>query len=308
MMSVINLSSPSTLHINVSVRHAVPTFTVKNDALIWVRRGEKRLFDGVNHIKVAAGSVTLLPRNTAWSLVNDPLMEGVYAADALEFGDSALSLFYEKHARDFSSSTVKPGVMFAVDLQLSEALADCFESQRSSNCSNRLKVHKVIEILILLAERGYVFVPRTTLNLKEQVVRLVANTPHGDWSINKIAKTLHISESTLQRKISSFGITVHALINEVRLDFALSLLQSTDLPIGEISRRCGYESHSRFTAAFRQHFGYAPSYLRSAIARDEKTEIEQKLNEFAQSTFPVQVIIESPFTKEKSHDSHTFPP
>jgi AraC-like DNA-binding protein len=278
MMSVINLSSPSTLHINVSVRHAVPTFTVKNDALIWVRRGEKRLFDGVNHIKVAAGSVTLLPRNTAWSLVNDP------------------------------SSTVKPGVMFAVDLQLSEALADCFESQRSSNCSNRLKVHKVIEILILLAERGYVFVPRTTLNLKEQVVRLVANTPHGDWSINKIAKTLHISESTLQRKISSFGITVHALINEVRLDFALSLLQSTDLPIGEISRRCGYESHSRFTAAFRQHFGYAPSYLRSAIARDEKTEIEQKLNEFAQSTFPVQVIIESPFTKEKSHDSHTFPP
>ena len=115
-----------------------------------------------------------------------------------------------------------------------------------------------------------------------------------------------MSESTLQRKISSFGVTVHALINEVRLDFALSLLQSTDLPVGEISRRCGYESHSRFTAAFRQHFGYAPSYLKSLNAKDGKTKIEQNLNDLAQSNFPVQVIIDTPFTNEKSIDVQTF--
>jgi transcriptional regulator GlxA family with amidase domain len=43
---------------------------------------------------------------------------------------------------------------------------------------------------------------------------------------------------------------------------AMSLLQGTSLQVSEIALRCGYDSHSRFTAAFRQRFGYPPSHLR----------------------------------------------
>jgi AraC-like DNA-binding protein len=46
------------------------------------------------------------------------------------------------------------------------------------------------------------------------------------------------------------------------MSLALSQLQSTTLPIGEIASRCGYLSGSRFTARFREHYGCLPKTVR----------------------------------------------
>jgi hypothetical protein len=70
------------------------------------------------------------------------------------------------------------------------------------------------------------------------------------------------SASTLQRRLGEEGESVSASVREVRLQVAMSLLQGTGLQVSEIALRCGYDSHSRFTAAFRQRFGYPPSHLR----------------------------------------------
>ena len=51
-------------------------------------------------------------------------------------------------------------------------------------------------------------------------------------------------------------------MRDVRLEAALALLQGSGLQVSEISARCGYGSHSRFSAAFRKRFGFAPSHLR----------------------------------------------
>ena len=48
----------------------------------------------------------------------------------------------------------------------------------------------------------------------------------------------------------------------MRLETGLVLLQSSALQVSEIAARCGYESHSRFSAAFRERFGFSPSQLR----------------------------------------------
>ena len=56
--------------------------------------------------------------------------------------------------------------------------------------------------------------------------------------------------------------TVRQIVEEVRMAVALSQLQSTRLPIGEIALQCGYLSSSRFTARFRQHYGCLPKTLR----------------------------------------------
>jgi transcriptional regulator GlxA family with amidase domain len=51
------------------------------------------------------------------------------------------------------------------------------------------------------------------------------------------------------------------------METALTLLQSSRLPIGEIAQRCGWESHSRFSAAFQERWGFAPSVLRAGLAQ-----------------------------------------
>jgi len=176
---------------------------------------------------------------------------------------------------------------------LAPPLSSCFETQRSATSSLRLKIHKVVEILILLAERGYPFLPRDTLTLPDQVRRVVGQAPHEDWKSSRIAMHFHISESTLRRRLQEYGVTTHEVLNEVRLGTALTLLQTTDLQIGEISRRCGYESHSRFTATFRQHYGYPPSYLRNSRSTESEAKNEQHLTEFAQQTLNETMMIDS---------------
>jgi transcriptional regulator GlxA family with amidase domain len=43
------------------------------------------------------------------------------------------------------------------------------------------------------------------------------------------------------------------------------MLQTSDLSVGEVAQHCGWESHSRFTAAFQQRWGVAPSVVRARM-------------------------------------------
>lgn len=54
------------------------------------------------------------------------------------------------------------------------------------------------------------------------------------------------------------GISVHAYLKNYRMKQAEVLLCETSQPVGEISRRVGYESHSKFSRAFCQYSGLSP--------------------------------------------------
>lgn len=295
-----NLTGPVALRISAVVRHSVPSLNVRNDTLIWVRSGSKILFNGANQITIPKDTIVLLPRDSQWSLVNDPRGQKSYEADVLEFGDLALIVFFQGYGSDFPISRIEPGTSINVDDRLAKSLSACFETQCSATSSLRLKIHKVVEILILLAERGYSFSPRDKLTLPDQVRRIVGQAPHEDWKSSRVAKHFHISESTLRRRLQEFGVTTHEILNEVRLATALTLLQTTNLQIGEISHRCGYESHSRFTATFRQHYGYPPSYLRNSPPTEGDAKNEQHLTEFAQQTLTKTMMIDPTLSKGDS--------
>ena len=66
-----------------------------------------------------------------------------------------------------------------------------------------------------------------------------------------LAEAFAISASTLQRRLAAEHTTASDVVRDVRLETALALLHGTSLHVGEIAARCGYESHSRFSAAFR---------------------------------------------------------
>ncbi|WP_226860676.1 helix-turn-helix transcriptional regulator [Dickeya dianthicola] len=70
-------------------------------------------------------------------------------------------------------------------------------------------------------------------------------------------------QCTLNRRLSQEGNTIAACVRETRLEAAMALLQSSDRPVAAIALDVGYESHSKFTAAFRRRFGVVPSALRN---------------------------------------------
>ncbi|QJQ07167.1 helix-turn-helix transcriptional regulator [Undibacterium piscinae] len=101
-----------------------------------------------------------------------------------------------------------------------------------------------------------VFSRASELSWAERVRRMVAQRPQAAWSVNELAASFNLSASTLRRRLDGEGSTLSDCVREVRLETALLLLQSTLLPISDIAYRSGYASHSRFSAAFRERFGF----------------------------------------------------
>jgi AraC-like DNA-binding protein len=51
-----------------------------------------------------------------------------------------------------------------------------------------------------------------------------------------------------------------------RMNMALTWLREDDAPIGDLSRRLGYQSEAAFSRAFKRHVGVAPGAARRDAA------------------------------------------
>lgn len=80
------------------------------------------------------------------------------------------------------------------------------------------------------------------------------------------------SIKTLFREI--YGKSVASHVKEHRMEAAAHLLSSTDLTMAEIAERIGYNSQSKFTAAFREYYGTVPTAYRTACRTAVKSNHE----------------------------------
>lgn len=81
-------------------------------------------------------------------------------------------------------------------------------------------------------------------------------------TLARVAKTLGLSERTLQRKLESHDTTFQAEVNAARVRVAKRLLRETDMKLGAIALEIGCASLASFSALFRRATGEAPSELR----------------------------------------------
>ena len=72
------------------------------------------------------------------------------------------------------------------------------------------------------------------------------------------------SPTTLKTLFKSvYGTSIAAHMKEHRMERAAKLLRKTGLSIAEIAGSVGYDSQSRFTAAFKAHWGKLPKDYRN---------------------------------------------
>jgi AraC-like DNA-binding protein len=75
-----------------------------------------------------------------------------------------------------------------------------------------------------------------------------------------------ISERSLRRRLNTdIGMTWEAYRHRSRLLRAVALLGETDLPVGDVASKCGFESPSAFAKAFRLVMGEAPRDYRKRV-------------------------------------------
>lgn len=82
-------------------------------------------------------------------------------------------------------------------------------------------------------------------------------------SAARVAAGIGVSERQLSRVFAAVGTSVPQFVLARRLEHARALLASTpETPVGEVAARCGFDSATYFSQAFRARFGMRATELR----------------------------------------------
>lgn len=101
-----------------------------------------------------------------------------------------------------------------------------------------------------------------------RVRRLVEDAPQGAPSLEDVARALHVSTRTLKRQLAAHGASFSGILDDVREQKALLLLERNDLSVEQVADRLGYSDVANFTRAFRRWTGNTPSAWRRGTTAD----------------------------------------
>jgi len=113
--------------------------------------------------------------------------------------------------------------------------------------------------------------PCTTLRIAAE--RLMLQTADHPVQANIIAKQLGTSEKKLNDTfLEAYGVSAASWYREQRMRIAIDLLETSDIPIGDIAGHLGYSTGQNFATAFRERFGRTPREVRKAVGRQETSD------------------------------------
>jgi AraC-like DNA-binding protein len=128
---------------------------------------------------------------------------------------------------------------------------------------------KLIELLLFLsvtkpedAEKQRYFYKTHVAAVKAMRDYLTANLEHG-FTLEELSQLFDIPLTAMKSCFKTvFGTPIQTYMREYRLQTAAVLLRETNDPIADIATRVGYDSHAKFSAAFRSFTGVTPSKYR----------------------------------------------
>lgn len=100
----------------------------------------------------------------------------------------------------------------------------------------------------------------------DRFLRSLVFSPSGKArSVKDVSDLLYLSTRTFNRRLNEAGMSYSHICDAVKKEKAIHLLCSTNIPIGEISRRVGYTESANFSKAFKRWTGSSPKeYARMA--------------------------------------------
>ena len=105
--------------------------------------------------------------------------------------------------------------------------------------------------------------------LTEKVRQLCA--PENHYSVQQMAGMLYVSANYLSNVFhTETGMRIKEYQTLVRMEEALRLLVSTELPVAAIARRLGYANPSYFIRCFEQRYHRTPGAVRQTETGNEK--------------------------------------
>jgi AraC-like DNA-binding protein len=241
--------------------HHIKSVEVARPMLVIPLRGLKRARERGDWLRVPPGQLLLVPGARSLDMENIPdESSGDYAAIAISLEapvlDAARQLLPQ---RSFS----EPGPIASVALDaLAPALMNWLEALQLGETV--FACHAMSGVVLRLHALGFAgLLAPETLDLAGQIRAMVSAEPAREWSSGDIEHALGMSGATLRRQLAAAGTSLRELIAGARLAQALTLLQSTRLPVKSVAMRVGYASTASFSKRFTERYGVEPSRVGS---------------------------------------------
>lgn len=133
---------------------------------------------------------------------------------------------------------------------------------------SRLPEMLLVEVLRLhlasapAADRGWV----AALNdpVLQPAMSVLHSAPERPWTVSALAREAAVSRSVLDARFREvLGRSPIRYLTEWRMHLAEDLLATTDLGVGVVARRVGYDAEEAFSRAFKRAHGVPPSVWRA---------------------------------------------
>lgn len=136
------------------------------------------------------------------------------------------------------------------------------------NCSQVLE-QAYTQIILARSMPCFELIPRECFESDDMIYRTVsyiAKNFKEEISLEMMARELGVSKYMLSRVFSStFHTNFNQYLNEQRLNYVVSLLEDTDMPITDICLEAGFQSQRTFNRAFQEKFRKTPTEYRNEL-------------------------------------------
>jgi AraC family transcriptional activator of pobA len=242
--------------------------------LVWTRRGTGRhLIDGeVSYVR--PGRITLIRRRQIHVFESARDLHGaiVRFGDELLQGDSAAGVtpIWLARSRGEPTVIVPPAAIPDLDAVIGVLAAEA--AGRPDSRSIEVQRH-LLSTLLLWVERWHEASRtdrRETDDPALQLYRRFTATLESDYARHHdaahYAEVLRTPQAVLSRALSDVtGRTTKELITDRRMLEAARLLRFSDMSVGEIAFRAGYDDQLYFSRAFKRQHGEPPSAYRERV-------------------------------------------
>ncbi|STQ91090.1 helix-turn-helix transcriptional regulator [Iodobacter fluviatilis] len=234
--------------------------------LMRVRHGAKHIYLNEQTQIARSGEIIIVPAGLEMSLSNQPDAHG-YVCEVLQLDPQIMQACRRAYPKAVHAlQTIDPKLCAKLNPTLTQLWDELFTASQHGEIIELLE-HRAIGLLLGLALAGLggaLFVDRSSA-VVTRVQQQVLFQPGKEWTVEEMAQHLQMGASTLRRQLGLEGSSFRKILEHVRLNTALGMIQTSRQPIGQIARQCGFASASRFSSRFHLHFGIKPLLLRASV-------------------------------------------
>ena len=251
-----------------AISHIIQINYCKSGQLMWEMKNGNRIYlnpgdFSLHTMKACTDSVLTFPNNMYQGLtIYIDLQEASdNPPELLKSSDIFETVLPEKDCRDDSPA-------FLAGNEQTESIFSAFYNQPEMLMLPYQKI-KILELLLYLSKME--FTPQNKLTEYQFELTETIRKIHDQLlqhmeqriTIEELSKQYLINPTTLKNAFKSvYGTSIASHIKEHRMRQAAKMLKETNKSIAEIAQSVGYDSQSKFTAAFKTYFEVLPKEYR----------------------------------------------